>query len=237
MNFSEFKEKLGAEPRQTAAELAQDIARDPKLSAATDEALGFENKLEQALGSPRPGSELLEEILTLPHKASAPVPPVWLAIAASLLLVVGLSSALLWQGSPDMPVEEYVNYHYGHDGQQVLAMANERQSPADVAAVFASLGVQASPELSENILYIKFCPTPQGQGAHMVVKTADGPVTIIYMPLMQIDEPLLLTLDQNQASVIGLQAGAAAIIGGNDKAFRPLEASLRAGLKPLSVDA
>ncbi len=237
MNSSDFRERLGAEPRKTAAELAPEIAADPRWSAATDEALAFEDQLEAALRAPQPGDDLLEGILAAPSRAGRRLPPAWLAVAASLLLVAGLSSVFLWRGPAGMPVDEYVRSHYEHDGQAVLAMARASHSPADVTAVLASLGVQASPQLAEGIVYIKFCPTPEGKGAHMIVNTGDGPATVIFMPSIQLDEPLLLSLDHTQARVIGLETGAAAIIGADESATRQLEASLRAGLTPMSVDA
>lgn len=237
MNFSEFKQQLGAEPRKTAAERADDIARDPQWSAATDEALALESGLEQVLRSPQADDELLQGILAIPARSRPMIPPAWMAIAASVLLVVGLSSVFFWQGPSGMPVDEYVRFHYGHDGQAVLASARESHSPADVAAVFASLGVEASPRLAEGILFIKFCPTPEGKGAHMVVQTSQGPATVIYMPSVHIDQPLLLSLDHIQASVIGLDAGAAAIIGADERTTKQIEASFRAGLKPITVGA
>lgn len=237
MNFSEFKEKLGAEPRKTATEYADDIASDPQWAAAVKEALSLESKLEQTLGSPRPGDEILEGILAVPGRSRIPGPPTWLAIAASLVLVVGLSSVFLWRAPADQSIEEYVRSHYGHDGQSVLAHTLGEQTPADIAAVFASLGVEASPQFAANIGFIKFCPTPEGKGAHMVVSTGQGPATIIYMPSVQIAEPLLIALDNTRASVIGLESGAAAIIGADASVTRQLQAQLVAGLKPMSVDA
>ena len=106
MNFSEFKEKLGAEPRKTAAEHAADIARDSQWSDAADDALEFEARLEKTLRTPQAGDELLQDILAAPGTASARVPPVWLAMAASVLLVVGLSSVFLWSGTAQMSVED-----------------------------------------------------------------------------------------------------------------------------------
>ncbi len=237
MNFSEFEEKLGAEPRKTATGLADEIAGDPQWAAAAKAALSLENQLEQTLRSPQPGDELLESILAVPGKSRIPVPPTWLAIAASLLLVAGLASVFLWQAPSDQSVEEYVRSHYGHDGQSVLAHTLGEQTPADIAAVFASLGVEASPRFSAEIGFIKFCPTPEGKGAHMIVNTGQGPATIIYMPSVQIEEPLLISLDNTRASIIGLESGAAAIIGTDASVTRQLQAQLEAGLKPLGVDA
>ncbi|MEE4172708.1 MAG: DUF3379 family protein [Xanthomonadales bacterium] len=240
MNSSEFEKALGAEPRETAARLEREASPDPARRAAVDEALAFEQRLENALRVPVDEEALVESLLAAPKQAHRRFgPPHWLALAASVFILAGVSG-LLWvsvqpAGSPS--VADYVANHYEHDGAAVLARAGEGTTRDEVQAILTRLGAQASETLVSQIRFIKFCPTPDSRGAHMVLATQDGPATVIFMPAVQVDEPLLLRFDGVSAQVVGLERGAAAIIGASDSAAEDLMTRLQEGVKPLAADA
>lgn len=245
---ADFEKALGAEPRETAARLerANELAgergesTDPERRAAVEEALAFEQRLEDALRVPVDEEALVESLLAAPQTARRRFePPHWLALAASVFILAGVSG-LLWvsiqpAGSPS--VADFVASHYEHDGADVLARAGEGTSSEEVQAVLTRLGAQASEALAGQVQFIKFCPTPDSQGAHMVLATEDGPATVIFMPAVQVDEPLLLRFDGVNAQVVGLERGAAAIIGASDSATKDLMTRLQEGMKPLAADA
>ena len=205
-----------------------------------DKALAFEDRLEGALRVPVDEEALMETLLATPGKARRRFePPHWLALAASVFILAGVSG-LIWVsvqpgGTPN--VADYVASHYGHDGAAVLARADEGATSEDVRAVLARLGAQASEALAGQVQFIKFCPTPDSQGAHMILATKDGPATVIFMPAVQVDAPLLLEFDGVNARVVALDKGAAAIIGASDAAADELRTQLQGGMKPLSADA
>ncbi len=239
-NSSEFEKNLGAEPRETAARLEREGALEPEQRAAVDEALAFEDRLERALRVSVDEEALVNSLLAVPEKAKRRFePPHWLALAASVFILVGVSG-LLWvslQPGGTPTVADYVASHYEHDGAAVLARADEGASFDDVQAVLTRLGAQASESLAGQVQFIKFCPTPDSQGAHMILATEEGPATVIFMPAVQVDEPILLQLDGVSARVVALDRGAAAIIGASDNAADELRAQLQAGMTPLDVDA
>ena len=235
-----FEERLGAEPRETAAawraENGGDV--DAEQLASVEAAEALERRIEGTLRGPQAPADLIDDLMALPAQASRRRgPPAWLAIAASLVLMVGVSG-VVWLGVQpgDATVADYVEAHFHHDGEAVLARAGEGADPSQVQAVLASLGATASEDLTGRIQYIKFCPTPDSKGAHMVVSTADGPATVIFMPAVTVDEPLFLSFDGVDAKVVGLDSGAAAIIGTGEAAARELRASLEAGIKPMGTD-
>lgn len=240
MSSSEFEKNLGAEPRQTAARLESEGPLSPEQRAAVDEALAFEDRLEDALRVPADEQALLDTLLSTPGKARRRFePPTWLALAASVFILVGVSG-LLWvsvgpRGTPS--VADYVASHYAHDGAAVLARADGGTTAGDVQTVLARLGVQASEDLTGQVQFIKFCPTPDSQGAHMILATQDGPATVIFMPAVQVDEPMLLRLDGVHAQVVSLERGAAAIIGVSDSTANHLGEKLQSDMKPLAADA
>lgn len=239
-NSSEFARRLGAEPRETAARLEREGSLDPGQQAAVDDALAFEDRLEGALRLPVDEADLLDRLLATPGKTRRRFePPHWLALAASVFILVGVSG-LLWvslQPGSAPNLTDYVVSHYEHDGEAVLARAGEGASAEDVQAVLTRLGARASEALAGKVQFIKFCPTPDSRGAHMVLATEDGPATVIFMPAVQVAEPLLLRIDGVQARVVGLDKGAAAIIGVSDATADSLRSQLQTGMKPLDIDA
>jgi len=91
--------------------------------------------------------------------------------------------------------------------------------------------------LAGRIKFIKFCPTPDGRGAHMIVSTDQGPMTIIFMPNTQVSDGKMVTFDQMHAFLVDLKQGSAAIIGTQSQAVESLEAVVRESLKTGLVGA
>ncbi len=237
MNRSEFEQSLGAEPRDTARRYREEGDTDTGRDRAVAAAEAFEDRLELALRLPVDESTLLDTVLATPNTTRPSRPPAWLGIAASVVLLLGLGALAWWRLSPTESVADYVQEHYRHDGAGVLARAGQTTDPADVTTVLTRLGAGADPRLASDITFIKFCPTPDGRGAHMVMRTDDGPVTVIFMPKVTVAEPMLLRFDGVEAQVVALDAGSAAIIGAGGEAASVLSTRLREGLKPLPVDA
>lgn len=233
-----FAERLGAEPRETAAALRAGEDVDPALLNAADEAEALEDRIEATLRAPNVPAGLVDELLTTPKRAKTRRgPPSWLAIAASVVLLVGISGVVwLGEGPGEKTVADYVEAHYHNSTEAMLAMTGEHADPAQVAAVLTRLGATASPELAGRIQFIKICPTRGSTGAQMVVSTDDGRAAVIFMPEVDVDEPLVLSIDGVEANVISLESGSAAIIGAGDEATRELRASLETGIHPMYTD-
>jgi hypothetical protein len=211
MNFSEFRRILGAEPRSRDPEFLRARRSDPEFERAAEAAELFEDKLERAFALP------VDEHLTAELKALAGQPPQrrrWapMALAASVLIAVG-AAGLFWKLNPAWDsVDEYLIDHYRHDGTTMLTQLGENP-PATVQAILAEFGVHAEPALADIVGVIKYCPTPDGRGVHMVLNTDRGPVTVIYMPHTAVPDGERLAFDGVEAVMVDLESGSAAIIG------------------------
>jgi hypothetical protein len=236
MDFSEFLRRVGAEPRSKATDLLEARAGNPAFERAATDAEAFEQRLEAALGVPADGEALLREALQQAGRepGSRPRWP-WLAMAASILVVVGVLSIGISRQSAVAPggsVEHYVREHFSHDGQQVLAMASPDFNPAQLEQVLAQLSVRSSAALASQVRYVKFCPTPDGKGAHMVVQSDSGLVTVIVMPQTQVKNSMLVAFDGVEATVFPLEAGSAAIIGSPGQQHAALKTLLQESILP-----
>ncbi|MEM1411185.1 MAG: DUF3379 family protein [Pseudomonadota bacterium] len=240
-----FDECLGAEPRRVADAVrsaqADGVTVQPEQLAAIDAAETLEDRIESTLRSPAAPAGLIDDVLKIPE--AAPVrrgPPAWLALAASVLLMVGVAS-VSWYASRPAPgdIAQFVENHFrmgSVEGEALMARASGNTTPEQVARVLASVGASASDELSRQVRYIKICPTPNSMGAQMVFATEDGPATVIIMPEVSIEAPMFVSFDGVEADVIRLQEGSAAIIGAGEEVARELRASLEAGIRPMGTD-
>jgi len=235
MNFSEFKKLMGADPLNRDAETARARHSSPEFDAVASEAEAFEEKLQAAVLF-SPPEDLLNQIKGISEQPIRQRSWIPLALAASLLVFVG-AAGLVWKQSHQWDsVEAYVMDHYSHDGSAVIAKAGENLSGQDISKILVKLDARADEQLSSVITFIKFCPTPDGRGAHMVVNTDQGPMTIIYMPETQATDGEVIQFDQMQASLVNLEHGSAAIIGNKSQNFDSLIVMVRDSLKTGLVD-
>jgi len=230
MNFSEFKKLIGADPGNRNPETLRARHSSPEFEAAAAEAEAFEDKLQAAV-SIQPPADLLNQIKEISQQPVRQRNWLPLAMAASLLIVVG-AAGLTWKQSHQWDsVEAYIADHYSHDGSTVLAKVDENLSDQAISKILASLDATADKDLSGRIKFIKFCPTPDGRGAHMVVSTDQGPMTIIYMPGTQVTDGEVVDFDQMHALLVSLEHGSAAIIGERSQNVGSLVATVRDSLK------
>ncbi|WP_191621329.1 DUF3379 family protein [Marinihelvus fidelis] len=198
----------------------------------------FEQRLEAALKLPV--DDTLVDSLLPPADTAGQAPPArrgW-AIAASVLVMLSVG-VIAWQASRPAPsLEEYILAHYRHDGATVLARAGDAGvDPRALADVLGRFNLEASAELASRVTLVKFCPTPKGRGAHMVVQTDTGPVTVIVIPEMVVEAPRQLAFDEVTADIVALRSGTAAIIGPDAGMDVVVGAWLRDGLVPSGTGA
>jgi hypothetical protein len=235
MNFSEFKKLIGADPGNKDPETLHARHSSPEFEAAADEAEVFEAKLQTALHI-QPPADLLDQIKGIGQQPVRQRNWVPLALAASLLVFVS-AAGLVWKQSHTRDsVESYVADHYSLDGSDTAAKATDYLSDQDISKILAKLDARADQELAGRIKLIKFCPTPDGRGAHMVVSTDQGPVTIFYMPKTRVTDGEIVEFDEMHAVLVSLEHGSAAIIGEQSQNVEKLVTTLRNSLKTGLVD-
>lgn len=230
MNFSEFKKLMGADPGNRDPETLRARQSAPEFEAAAAEAEVFEKKL-QAVVHVRPPADLLKQIQAIGRTPVRTRKWISLAVAATLLVAVSAGGLYYRHTHYWDSVESYVAQHFEHDGTRVIGRASVKMPDVDVERVLAKLDATADTPLSGHIVYIKFCPTPDGRGAHMVVSTDQGPMTVIYMPEIQVNEGEIVRFDQMHATLVNLEQGSAAIIGSQSQNVDGLVAMVRDSLK------
>jgi len=236
MNFSEFIRQLGAEPRSQDPEFLRARQSSPEFLQAAEEADAFEEKLTRAMDLQLP-DDMMENILQISRNPAGAdtvaTTPWWrsMALAAGILVAVG-AAGITWNMNRGWDsVDEYLADHYSHDGPSLVARAGEKTTK-DIQAIFAAFNVEAAPELAEIVSIIKYCPTPDGKGVHMVLNTSQGPVTVIYMPATEVNDRETLEFNGMQALLVSLEKGSAAIIGTGSQGITALYSVVQNSIIP-----
>jgi hypothetical protein len=214
MNFSEFEQAGG------------------KSDAA------FEQRLQQAARLPVP-DDLGDQLKALaaagqPATAGSPAGAGKLqrfryALAATLVLAVALV-VLLRQFGPAESVEAYVAHHFEVDGYALLAA--DTPNPQELPAVLSSFKLEMSPELASQVRFVKYCPTPEGMGIHLVLGTEQGLVTVLLMPGLQVTDGAQFAFGELAAALTnlpGLDISAAIVASPAVLASAPQDAPSGAG--------
>lgn len=157
---------IGGDPHELSPELSAHLATCAECSKFRSETLALDARLRAALELP------LAEF----RKAAAPPPARRLALAASVVLAVliGGGSWLLW---PQPALAAEVLEHVKHEAASWDAHAV--LTPAELAAVLQKAGVQF--DSSMPVVYASACPFHGRRVPHLVVQTADGPLTVMLL--------------------------------------------------------
>ena len=229
MNFSEFRKLLGADPLNRDPETLRARNSGPEFERAAVEAEAFERKLRSAIAVSAPGNGFLEDIIAVSGTVTARPRARFnrFAIAASVLIVVGVAGLSWKQAHLPKTIEEYVAVHYQYDGQEVIDKASPDFNVATINRIMAGLDMTAGLKLVDRIQFIKFCPTMDGRGAHMIVQTDQGLITVLYMPGTTVKDRRIIEFGTMQAYLVALEVGSAAIIGRQNQAVSTMDELVR----------
>ena len=212
MNFSEFIQQLGADPGSQDPEFRRARESGPDFAEAAARADRLERQLRQALEVKQP-EHLLRDLNSIPDEAPV-IRSIWrhYAVAAGVLLVVALAGITWRMNFLEPSVGNYLAKHYAFDGAELLTRG-EGQAAGNVAEVLDVLSMGLEPDFAATVSFIKFCQTPLGIGAHLIVNTPTGAITVLYMPGLNIRDGELLEFDGLQAQLVSVTGGAVAVIG------------------------
>lgn len=233
MTCLDARREMAADPGRPSPALDAHVSTCESCARALRREQDFDRRLAEAMSVPAP-EELSERLLlaqTTRHRPRWPRPA--LAIAASLLLALALG--VTWQlgvrpVSEARALNDYVAAHLDHEPQSL-----EADTPVNLGTVEKLLnehGMRLSGDV-DNIVYAKPCPTPNGRGVHLVVRTAEGPMTFIYLPDQRVSRRLALDTNGYQGYVTNFGNGSAALVGTPSDALEAVGRRLAAAIQPV----
>jgi hypothetical protein len=179
-----------------------------------------EEDLHRVLSESTP--EGLADRILLKRRPRLPdVPPyAWLTtLAAVLVLAVGVGLLMPPRG---MRPESLAVGLIAHVLAEPEALAAEQSvSPVRLAHAFARGGGELPVEPALTATYAGRCPLPGGGvGEHIVLRTANGKVTLILMPDKPVPAALRLVKDGLHLSLLPVGAGSLALVAETDELVR-----------------
>jgi hypothetical protein len=142
------------------------------------------------------------------------LPKTSMALAASLLMAVGLVTLNLYQqGEQGISIDQLIVEHLEHDGVNSMK-ASHQLNEQQVARVSEQFGVKLTS--FENINYLKKCPIGDSYGLHMTYHYNGQLVTVIYMPELSPKELVQFNYAGLKGWVKPMQKGSFAVLGDNN---------------------
>lgn len=237
MDDLEFRRTLYADPQSTDRALLESMAKDPHKQEFAHELRKLNRELQAAASVPVPEDLAHKLILRQSLKSHAEKQNRknrwYMAIAASLAFVFGVSLTLFWQ-QPVVNLGENALAHVYHESAS-LSASSQALSLAEVNAKLASMDASLSASLNADIgdiIAANYCHFDKVKSLHLVVQNAQGKVSIFVIPQRQGhqlqqdfgDEKLLgKGLRYQQANVL--------IVGEKNQDIQQLQHKIRQGLR------
>lgn len=176
MNCLDFRRDALAQPLRLGDEARAHAQSCPACGDFLERQRQYDAELFEALRVPVPDG-LAERIVLAQGIRRRKQPWLW-AAAASLALAAGLALLVppYFAGSA-LAGEAIVHVK---DEPQSFRLAS-KQSPGMLAGELSAQGISLVAALGE-VTYAQLCPMKSGEARHLVVATAEGPVTLFLMP-------------------------------------------------------
>ncbi|MEM1090587.1 MAG: DUF3379 family protein [Pseudomonadota bacterium] len=229
MDFEQYKIYLNADPRSREPEFLEASRSSIQNASAHAAAQEFEDKLESALRVPVPSPSvetILAHCFTDEESSHSYRPPTWLAMAAAVLVLVGVASVILPRGPQvDAFAREAFVAHLEHP--EPAAFANDRPLPPPmVAQGFTSQGVSLEEAIAD-VTYLSPCVIGEKRGLHLVLTDDTGDkVTVMLLPGEPMEEKHNFSMDQVTVQMMPTGAGALALFGHQGQDLSPLARQL-----------
>ena len=176
MNCIDLRRDVLAQPLRLAPEAQQHVMECAACRAFVERQRELEAELHDALSVSVPDG-LADRVLVAHGIRRRRAPWAW-AIAATLLLTAGLAGI----GRPLLSGRALAGEAIAHVHEEPQALRIvERQPPELLARELASQGVKLASAIGQ-VTYATLCPMASGKALHLVVATADGPVTLLLLP-------------------------------------------------------
>ncbi|HET7922024.1 MAG TPA: DUF3379 family protein [Gammaproteobacteria bacterium] len=225
----EVRRVLGAEPGSQAPAILAHCRECTGCAAFLRELLALEARLERAFAVPVPEGLEARIVLDASLKHGRRARPVtWLALAASLVLAVGVGLGLHWYTAPgELSLAAAVVEHVRNPAE-AEAIAPGRPLLTEVSAVKGVLdkvGVQVNGGM-QDVTYARVCPFRGRLVAHLVVRGKDGPVTVLLLPHIHVSKPEHFDEDGYRGMIEPAGSGSIAILADNASPMQPLAVEL-----------
>lgn len=197
----EFRRRVGAEPSAGDAEVVAHRETCAACARYHDELRAMDALIARALA--------IEPARARGAPAAAPGRRRLFAIAASLIVGLAVGLVLLLSAPREVVAREVFDHVLHEPGTMA---STSPIAPAALAAVLAPDRARLRPGIGD-VTFAARCTFEGRSVPHLVVRTPQGPVTVLMLRHRQIDEPMRISDSGLDAVVLPAPRGSLAIVG------------------------
>ncbi|MGH8372425.1 MAG: DUF3379 family protein [Gammaproteobacteria bacterium] len=225
----EVRRVLGAEPQRRESAILAHCKTCAACAAFMKEMLALDLRLDRAMAIPVP--EGLEARIVLDASLKhgrRPRPVTWLALAASVVLAVGIT-AVVWRNAShtEMPLTAALVQHVMNpdEAEAIVPSRPLITQVSLVRGVLDKVGAQVRGGLGD-VTYARVCLFRGRLVAHIVVRGKDGPVTILLLPHIHVNKPQHFNEEGFRGMLEPVGSGSIAILSNNNSPMQPIAEEL-----------
>ena len=233
MNCDDARFALAADPRGGDPALLDHLERCASCSAYAADMNELDDRLRVALEVPVP----VRELPSGPYAVAATMasgagglaarPATRRFALAASVAGVAVLAGLLWAGFPRQSLAGAVVAHMAHEPQ--AWQATSTVPDADVDRVAARSGVRLRGELPD-VTYAHSCWFRGRQVPHLVVRTPDGPVTVMVIPAETVEGRVAFDEAGYRGTLLPAPRGSIAVLARGTVDPEPIAARVLAAL-------
>lgn len=227
MDDLEFRRRCLADPHDTAEDFRAKCGEDPDHAQFVAAQIRFDQAIRRVLLGIEPPAGLAQRILARQGLGARPQGREirrYMAMAASLILIVGLSW-FVSRAPADLP-HTVLAHIYG----ELDHLNGDGAYPRDRLAAVLS---EAGPELHGSLGTVRYagtCHIRRHDGAHLVVQGQHGAVTVLLMPGEDIAHRRAVGDQRFHGVIVPTPNGSMAIVGERQEAIEYYEQRVRSAL-------
>lgn len=232
MNCFEFHQRFAADPADRDSEILRHCANCPPCAAFARRVTQLDRSLRSVIAVDPP-RELCARILlrqTCAERKSAHARRAWwLALAAGILVVVGLVGN---HGTfrQDNALPRAVLAHV--EAEPLALSARTPMDVAQVNEVTQAVKTRIDGTLGP-ISFARICQMGDSHGVHLVTRGDKGPITVLVMPNATVNERVTIRDDRYEGVIVPRAGGSIAIVGEHGESLDAAEARVQASVHTL----
>lgn len=217
MNCKDYEAAIAADPAGTF-EGAGHAVNCADCASLTEQIRALDARIAKALEIPVPELKLPDlyaiddesNVVSLPFRRRLST-PVWLGLAASMVLATVLGVQFLQQETGQSSLGAEIMAHLDHESM-ALKVTNRAVSEQRLAEVLKDDVSQMDTEVGL-VTYAMTCIINGKEIPHLVIQGERGPVTLLLLPDEKISAAVSLEGDGTQGVILPLGNGSIAIVG------------------------
>jgi len=215
MKCNDFEFEYIAAPDEIAGEACEHLQACPTCQSFVEEQAKFEKQLAAVIKCEVPEGfrHTVREHVVNNRPSFWTLPKQTLALAASLLMAVGLVNVYQTSNEHEIPLDRLVVEHLEYDGESSKLASNQLESQ-QLTKVAQQFGVKVKPY--SHVSFVEKCPIGDSYGLHMVYQYKGKPITVIYMPEISPKAATMLNYAGIKGWVKPLKKGSMAVLADSD---------------------